>query len=50
MMITRQPKLLPANSKAARRLRRLLRLMGFIALLISLLLGIGQLLFAITQW
>lgn len=49
MMITRQPKLLPANSKAARRIRRLLRLMGFIALLVSLLLGISQLLLTITQ-
>ena len=49
MMITRQPKLLPANSKAACRLRRLLRLMGFIALLISLLLSIGQLFLTIID-
>ncbi len=49
MMMTRQPKLLPANSRAARRIRRLLRLMGAIALLASVLLGIGQLLFALAQ-
>jgi hypothetical protein len=49
MMITRHPKLLPTNSKAARRLRRLLRLLGFIALIFLLLLGIGQLLLAITR-
>lgn len=49
MMMTRQPKLLPANSRAARRIRRLLRLMGAIALLVSILLGISQLLFAFPQ-
>ena len=49
MMITRQPKLLPANSKAARRLRRLLRLLGVIALLVSLLLSIGQLFLTIID-
>ena len=49
MMMTRQPKLLPANSRAARRIRRLLRVMGVIALLVSMLLGIGQFLFAFPQ-
>ena len=49
MMMTPEPKLLPTDSKAARRIRRLLRLMGALALLVYVLLGVGQLLFAITQ-
>lgn len=48
-MMTPQPKLLPADSKAARRIRRLLRLMGALALLMTMLLGLGQLLFAVAQ-